>query len=53
MTPVNPMDLGFLLLERRNQPMHVGGLILARPPADAGPDYAQTLLRDMLAYQQP
>lgn len=53
MTPVNPMDLGFLLLERRNQPMHVGGLILARPPTDAGPGYAQTLLRDMLAYQQP
>lgn len=53
MTPVNPMDLGFLLLERRNQPMHVGGLILARPPKNAGPDYAQSLLADMLAYQRP
>ena len=52
MTPVNPMDLGFLLLERRNQPMHVGGLILARPPADAGADYAQRLIADMLQFKQ-
>lgn len=52
MTPVNPMDLGFLLLERRNQPMHVGGLILARPPTDAGADYAQRLIADMLQFKQ-
>lgn len=32
MKPVNPFDLGFLLLERRNQPLHVGGLMLLTPP---------------------
>lgn len=37
--PLSPLDQLFLLLERRNQPMHVGGLQLLRPPADAPPDY--------------
>src|SRR5882724_1064050 len=32
-------DQMFLWLERRNQPMHVGGLQLLRPPAGAGPDF--------------
>lgn len=34
MKPVGLVDQGFLWLERRNQPMHVGGLQLLRPPAD-------------------
>ena len=42
--PVNPIDQGFLWLERRNQPMHVGGLLLLRPPADAGDDYIPALI---------
>lgn len=29
---LTPNDQMFLLLERRNQPMHVGGLMLVRPP---------------------
>jgi diacylglycerol O-acyltransferase len=29
---LTPNDQMFLLLERRNQPMHVGGLMLIRPP---------------------
>ena len=43
MTPLSPIDQMFLLLERRNQPMHVGSLMLLTPPPDAGPDYAQEL----------
>lgn len=39
MKALTPNDQLFLWLERRNQPMHVGGLILMRPPADAGPDF--------------
>ncbi len=35
MKPVALMDAGFLLAERRNQPMHVGGLMLVRPPVPA------------------
>lgn len=31
MKPVGMMDVGFLLGERRNQPMHVGGLMLVTP----------------------
>lgn len=34
MKPVGLLDQGFLWLERRNQPMHVAGLQLLRPPAD-------------------
>ncbi len=33
MKALSPVDQLFLLLERRNQPMHVGGLLLLRPPA--------------------
>lgn len=33
MKPVGLIDQGFLWLERRNQPMHVGGLMLLTPPA--------------------
>lgn len=38
MKPLSALDTGFLLAERRNQPMHVGGLILMTPP---GTDSAQ------------
>ena len=43
MTPLSPQDQMFLLVERRNQPMHVGSLMLLSPPPDAGPNYAQEL----------
>ena len=52
--PVTPIDQGFLWLERRNQPMHVGGLLLLRPPADAGDDYIPALIeRTRRATGQP
>ena len=44
MRPLSPLDLTFLVLERRNQPMHVGGLFLATPPEDAGPDFIQNMV---------
>ena len=53
MKPVNPMDLVFLLLERRNQPMHVGCLFLAKPPEGAGDTFVQDLVRGAMEYNQP
>jgi diacylglycerol O-acyltransferase len=47
-TPLDPTAAGFLLAENRQQPMHVGGLQLFRPPGDAGADY----VRDMFAAPQ-
>src|SRR5438128_3130697 len=43
MKPLSPMDQTFLWLERRNQPMHVGGLQLMTPPPDAPPDFVQRI----------
>ena len=37
-TPLDPTAAAFLLAENRQQPMHVGGLQLFRPPENAGPD---------------
>src|ERR1044072_4744145 len=42
-------DSMFLLAESREHPMHVGGLQLWRPPADAGPDYLAELHHRLLA----
>lgn len=39
-----PTDSIFLLAESREHPMHVGGLQLFKPPADAGPDFVQEML---------
>ena len=41
--PIN--DSSFLDVEGRERPMHVGGLSLYRPPADAGPGFAGELIR--------
>lgn len=48
MKPVGLVDQGFLWLERRNQPMHVAGLQLLRPPAD-DPDFIERTVRLALA----
>ena len=39
MTTMPLTDALFLLGERRERPLHVGGLHLYRPPEDAGPNY--------------
>jgi len=38
----------FLLAESREHPMHVGGLQLFEPPADAGPDYVRDMYQDLI-----
>lgn len=43
MKALTPNDQMFLWLERRNQPMHVGGLQLLKPPRGAGEDYVLQL----------
>ena len=44
MKPVGLMDQGFLWLERRNQPMHVGGLMLLTPPPDADENFVDNIV---------
>ena len=45
-------DSMFLVAERREQPMHVGGLQLFQTPADAGPDYLTELYHRALAIEE-
>ncbi len=49
MKALSPADQLFLWLEKRHQPMHVGGLFLAKPPPDAAPDWLQKLAESMRA----
>ncbi|WP_040803685.1 WS/DGAT/MGAT family O-acyltransferase [Nocardia concava] len=46
---LNPLDAIFLAIESREHPMHVGGLQLFEPPADAGPEYTHELFEAMAA----
>lgn len=50
MRPVNPVDAGFLWLEKRNQPMHVAGLQLLTPPKDAPPDFARQIADRFMSF---
>lgn len=43
MHKLSPLDMMFLLLERRHAPFHVGALCLYRPPEGASPDFAARL----------
>ncbi|WGX97982.1 wax ester/triacylglycerol synthase family O-acyltransferase [Nocardioides sp. L-11A] len=44
---IDPTATAFLLAENRNMPMHVGGLQLFEPPADAGPDFVREMFESM------
>ncbi len=46
-------DLLFLLLEKRKQPMHVGGLFLFELPKDADEDFVLTLVQQMQSSTVP
>ncbi|MFC9993470.1 wax ester/triacylglycerol synthase family O-acyltransferase [Nocardia sp. NPDC127526] len=46
---LNPLDAIFLAFESREHPMHVGGLQLFEPPADAGPEFARDRYEEMAA----
>ena len=53
MKRLTALDMGFIHLERRNQPLHVAYLTLLRPPADAPPDFARTLVARLRSYASP
>ncbi len=44
---VSPVDAAWLLLESRDTPMHVGGLMEFTRPPDAGPDYLKVQVARM------
>lgn len=46
---ISPVDSMFLLGESREHPMHVAGLQLFEPPADAGPDFLRDLYQNIIA----
>ena len=41
---LNPLDASWLMVESRNTPMHVGGLITFTLPEDAPPDFLRELI---------
>jgi diacylglycerol O-acyltransferase len=45
---LSPTDTAFLLMERRHMPLHVGGLMMLKPPEDAPPDFAAQLAARLL-----
>lgn len=47
------VDLLFLVLEKRKQPMHVGGLFLFELPEDASEDFVLTLVQQMQSSTVP
>jgi diacylglycerol O-acyltransferase len=53
MRPLSPADQLFLLLERRQQPMHVAGLQLFSFPEGAGEDYVMELAEWLRTFNRP
>ncbi len=53
MKAVEPSDQLFLFIERRQQPMHVGGLQLFTLPEGAGPKFVLDLVEQMRAFRHP
>ncbi|HEX4916902.1 MAG TPA: wax ester/triacylglycerol synthase family O-acyltransferase [Limnobacter sp.] len=54
MKALTPNDQLFLWLERRNQPMHVGGLILLKPgKGQTTTSYVHKVVNDMRHFDQP
>lgn len=49
MRPLHPIDFIFLSLEKRQQPMHVGGLFLFQIPDNAPASFIQDLVSDIKA----
>ena len=47
MRPLHPLDFIFLNLEKRQQPMHVGGLFLFELPKDASATFVHDLVEDI------
>lgn len=54
MKALTPNDQLFLWLERRNQPMHVGGLMLLNPPAGVDTaEFVNRVVAEMRTYTEP
>ena len=53
MKALTPVDQLFLWMERRQQPMHVGGLQLFEFPEDAEESYVQELAEILREYNKP
>ena len=49
---ISPTDSLFLVGESREHPMHVAGLQLWEPPADAGPDFVRDIHEEMVKHDQ-
>lgn len=47
MRPLSPVDMIFLSLEKRQQPIHVGGLMLFNLPEGAPADFVHNLVQDI------
>lgn len=47
MRPLHPIDFIFLSLEKRQQPMHVGGLFLFELPKNASPTFVHDLVEEI------
>ena len=46
---LNPLDASWLLVESRDTPMHIAGLMPFSLPDDAGPRYLLDLMADLRA----
>lgn len=53
MRPLNPIDFIFLSLEKRQQPMHVGGLFLFKLPENASDSFIHDLVQDIRRSKAP
>jgi diacylglycerol O-acyltransferase / wax synthase len=53
MKRLTALDLGFIYLEKRNQPLHVAYLNLLAPPPDAPPDFVEKLVERLRSYAAP
>lgn len=53
MKKLSATDQLFLWLEKRQQPMHVGGLQVFKYPKDAGPRYMRDLVEQLHEYSSP
>jgi len=52
MRPLGPIDTGFIAIESRATPMHVGSLLLLRPPVGAGKNYLQELFQQFISVKE-
>lgn len=53
MRKLSPLDQIFLLVEKRQQPMHVGSLSLYTPPESADENYLSNMVAELKKFDQP